>query len=95
MSEHTVTVSAEHNEDVILFPISRGPYNGIDYLYIEDTWRLSRYNVRRHSLSGELIEDYGMFKKLEDAIEAVRKLRFEQGERDCSAVSGGGRWSCE
>lgn len=93
MADHTVTVSSQYNEDVILFPISRGVYAGIDYLYVEPD-RKSKYNVSRHKKSGELIEDYGNF-GYDDAMDKVKRLIAAQGERNCSAVTGGGRWSCD
>lgn len=88
-----VTINARHDESTELYPISRGPYAGIDFLYIEDTW-CGTYEVRRHKTNGELVEDYGRFSR-EDALAKVRELQTAQGTKDCNAVTGNGRWSCD
>jgi hypothetical protein len=89
----TITINADHQESVVIFPISRGPYAGIDVLYVENDW-CGKHSVRRHKTDGELIEDYGKH-SYDDALALVKKLQVEQSNRNCNAVTGGGRWSCE
>ena len=88
-----VTIESRYPQDTILFPISRGPYAGIDYLYVMPD-RKGGYEVSRHKPTGERLNEYGTF-KFDEALEKVKELKEEQSNRNCAAVTGNGRWGCE
>lgn len=90
----TIIVSANRPELVELYPISRGPYAGIDYLYIEPDL-CGRYYVRRHGRDGTLLVDYDKLPNYDAALDKVKELRREQNRKDCNAVTGNGRWGCD
>ncbi len=91
----TINISCDyfhHNAD--LFPIPRGPYCGHDYIYVESHPH-GGYEVKRKTDKGDLVDDYGKVSVYQEAIDIVLEKRKEQAEKDCRAVTGNGRWSCD
>ena len=97
MRNDTFTLILNHADisDVItsIHPISRGPYAGHDVLVLMDDL-CGRAYVIRQTLDGKQIsKTEKVFGK--DGMALVTKLLNGQSDKDCDAVTGGGRWGCE
>lgn len=75
--------------------ISKGPYMGEDALLIINNL-CGGYYVIRQSFDGvdkgkpsETVFGFDL------AMNIAKEMIAEQSNRDCSAVTGGGRWGCE
>jgi hypothetical protein len=96
MRQATVTLRLSlPNDDVLtsIHPISRGPYMGHDVLMLMDDLCGKAY-VIRSTVEGKHLSTSEKVKRA-DGPSFVEKMIVEQSINDCSAVSGGGRWSCD
>lgn len=88
----TINNPKSHVVDSI-HPISRGPYSGHDLLLLMDDLCGSVYVVRAKT-SGEHIYTSELVPQKE-GMALIQKMRNEQSNKDCDAVTGGGRWGCD
>jgi hypothetical protein len=100
-----INLSLGDRNMVAMFPISTGPYMRENVLVIVDDLCGNMIVEQKDPESGATIATHGTFKRdwrnadmshhKAEAFALVTKLLMEQGTRDCNAVSGNGRWSCE
>lgn len=96
MRQPTVTMTLNLPNDHVLtsiHPISRGPYMGYDVLMLMDNLCGKAYVVRS-TVDGKHLSTSDMVKR-DDGPALVQKMIGEQNHKDCDAVTGGGRWSCD
>lgn len=96
MRQASVTIKlALPNNDVLtsITPISCGPYMGYDVLMLMDNLCGQAYVVRS-TLDGKHLSTSEKVKRT-DGPALVTKMIGEQSTKDCDAVTGGGRWSCD
>jgi hypothetical protein len=91
---YTLTVNLP-NDHVLraMFPISRGPYMGVDLLLLMDDLCGNNYVVRATLDGKHLSTSEKVLGK--DGIALVEKMLTDQSNKNCNAVTGGGRWGCE
>ena len=78
---------------VAMLPISRGPYCGHDLLYVINDL-CGKETVARVCQDGTWIsESDPVFHG--EGIALAQRMIVEQNNRDCNAVTGNGRWSCD
>jgi hypothetical protein len=76
-----------------LYPISCGPYMGNDVLMLMDNM-CARYYVVRATLDGKHLSTSELVMASEcDAL--IKKMICEQSDKNCSAVTCGGRYGCD
>jgi hypothetical protein len=93
-STYTLKLNLPNNHVLSsLHPISRGPYSGDDILMVMDDLCGNAYIVRS-TLDGKHLSVSEMFPKSK-ALDVVKTMISKQNEDNCSAVTGGGRWSCQ
>lgn len=93
-SQYTLVLNLPNNDVLMsIHPISRGPYAGHDILMVMDDLCGKAYVVRA-TLKGEhlSVSEKIWRKEVDDLVE---KMLRDQGNKDCDAVTGGGRWSCD
>ncbi len=75
-------------ERINIFPISRGPYSGVDYIHMEaiDAGRFGAQSLRRVTAKGDEIQFYGRFKDFLTACQEVERIISDQQEKDSIAV---------
>lgn len=76
-----------------ILPISRGPYAGHDLLYVVDDL-CGRETVVRAKMDGEWLSESEPVRRGE-GIAKAQEMIAEQSRKDCNAVTGGGKYSCE
>ncbi len=77
-----------------IHPISKGPYAGHDILMVMDNL-CGGYYVIRAKLDGEHISTSATVRGEQAKNILVAQMLREQGEKDCNAVTGNGRWGCD
>lgn len=76
-----------------IHPISRGPYSGHDLLLLMDDL-CGRAFVVRTTMDGKHLSTSEKVKRTE-GMTLINKMIAEQSNKDCDAVTGGGRWGCD
>lgn len=106
----TINLPSSHGQDRLpdvlrgIVPISCGPYAGHDLLLIMDDLCGYDYVVRatqdgKHLWTSEKMPRTQSGDKYPAPTNAasilVQQLIHKQSNKDCDAVTGGGRWGCE
>jgi hypothetical protein len=87
-------VPPENHDILAVMPISRGAYSVDDFLVVMDSLAGARYVLRVES-NGTILSKSEMVPTRDDALALAWRMIVDQGERNCTAVSGGGRWGNE
>jgi hypothetical protein len=93
-AKYTITLNLP-NDHVLssIHPISRGPYAGHDVLMLMDDLCGKVYVVRATLDGKHLSTSEKVYRK--DGMNLVNKMIADQGNSDCNAVTGNGRWGCD
>lgn len=88
----TINLPGNHDLEAI-YPISCGPYMGHDVLLLVNNLRGSSYVIRA-TFDGKHLSTSDLVPRGEGEA-LVKKLILDQSNRNCSAVTCGGKYGCD